>query len=789
MYIKNITNEEIIIAGLSFDAEEKRLLTEIGSSDEIQRYAEEILEYFNDSKIEVLYADESKLTSAYRLLRLLSGDSNEVSITNISEINEIVKSPEDNKTNDYYYNNYDLIMEKGRTVDIEFKGYLKTALLRIFSGKLSAQIISEPMNKVIVEEQNLFEIDTDNKLLNPIIRLEALSTTTASFFTDGSYFDETGKKTKEQYLNEIYNKDVSLGLVVEEDKIMNFNIDFRKQNLISGNVLESINNYSGTAQGFSEDNETVWNRETNVTFNTALGVCKEEEFTQSAFFKPSKGAHYVQYFMLNGQVKYQIYSSGRMHVWVLGRTAYAGFVTYDSWNHIAVTYNKEKINIYLNSVFVCSLPKPAKNYNLTKLSIGNYSLNYRKKGFIGEIGRISAYNYSFSAGMIYHLYKVNHPNNEKYTNTINFVNTKYFDLSSLKETEILNKYQFDILEKEYRNPENILSKEHNTKIDFTSSDFYKADLDKYFVINEGYFTTLEDSYHSFKIENNQYGILTIDDRDVCLSFENNGEGSIYLPEGRHTLKYIAVSFEDNSYFYCKKYDEENQDWIFFNLDQNDIEDEESSEEDKTKLIKIKDGNFTLIKGELDNSSNAELIDYDTYKMLNYKGDKFTYIKNLSDIMSSNVFSISLILKMNSDRECYIFSMGGDEQEWQIWLSLRYYNKRLELSFNDKNVKSNKIKINTFYQIDIVSDGTNIELILNAKENNKNILIDDNNWFEGSNLYFNRLPNRNTYRWMQSNYSLDSFNYYSITKSKKDLENSFAENTKIYDFSYINTRRT
>jgi len=789
MYIKNITDEAIVVGGLGFEANEKRLLTEVGTSSEIEKYAEEILNYFNNSIIEILYPDETKLTNSYRLLKLLSGDINEVSITNISEIEEALKSPEEQRTNDYYYNNYDLNMEKGQTIDIEFKGYLSTALLRVFSGKISAQIINEPMNKVLVEEQNLFEMNTANKLLNPSIRLEAVTKVKASIFIDGSYYDETGKKTKAQYLSEIYNKETIPAPAQEEGKVMNFNIDFKKQDLVSGNVLEDINKYNGKTLGFEENNDPMWNRNTVVSFDTAFGISKDEEFTQSIFFKPKKGAKWTQYFISNGQIKYWFSTSGKIYVWVLGKGSYIGYISYDTWNHLVITYNKEKINIYLNSNFAYSLPKPTRNYTLGKMSIGNYSLGYPKYGFIGEIGRVSSYNYNFSAGMVYHLYKVNHPNNEINTNIIEYTNTKYFNLNDLKETEILNKFQFDILEKEYRKPENILCKEQNTKIDFSDSDFYTANLDNYFVINDGYYITIENSYHSFKIESNQYSILTIDDREVCTSTEDNGEGSIYLPEGKHKIKHIVVSFEKDSYFYCKKYSEDDQDWMFFNLKQDDINDEESVEEDKTKIINIKDGNFNLIKGELDDSSNAELIDYNTYKMLNYKTDKFTYIKNLSDIMSSNIFSISLILKMNSNKECYLFSMGGDEQDWQIWLSLRYYSKKLELTFNDKSIKSDKIDLNTYYQIDIVSNGTNIELMINAKETNKNILIKDNDWFEGSNLYFNRLPNGTTYKWMQSDYSIDNFNYYSITKNKEELENSLVENSKIYDFSYIFNKRS
>ena len=786
MYIKNITDEEIVVAGLGFEVNEKRLLTEVGTSSEIEKYAEEILYYFNNSMIEILYPDETKLTNSYRLLKLLSGVNSEVSIVNISEFEEALKSPEEQRTNDYYYNNYQLNLDKGQSVDLEFKGYLKSATLRVFSGKISAQIISEPMNKVVVEEQNVFEMDTDNKLLNPIMRLTAVTKVTASIFVDGSYYDETGKKTKAQYLDEIYNRNTLPKPTYTEDKVMDFSIDFRNQDLISGTVIEDVNKYNGTAKGFIEDSETLWTKTSCVEFNSAMGISKDEEFTHSIFLKPIKGARWTQYFLANGQIKIWVSTSGRIYVWVLGKGAYIGYVTYDIWNHILITYNKEKVNIYLNTNFAYSLPKPTRNYTLNKLEIGNYSISNLRYGFIGEIGRISSYNYFFSEGMVYHLYKMNHPNNEVNTNMVEYVNSKYFKLDDLDETPITKKFHFDILEKEYRKIENVIYKEKINKIDFTESDFYTSELSNYFVVNEGIFSTIENSYYTFKLESNQYAILTIDDREVAITSDNNGEGSIYLPEGKHKFKHISVSFNDNSYFYCKIYDDVNQDWIFFNLYQNDIDDESSNEEDITKLITIKDGVFNIdnIDGSILDTNNSDLVEYDGYKMLQYKGDNYSFIKGLSEIMKSNIFSISFILKINTDRECYLFTMGGDEQDWQIWLGLRYVNRSLELNFNDKRVKSDKIKTNTYYQIDIVSNGTDVNLVINAKEDNKKITISDNDWFEGDNLYFNRLPNGATHTWMKSDFEIDNFNYYSITKNKENLENSFIENSKIYDFSYI-----
>lgn len=774
MFIRNLKDTDVLVIGVSIAPDELMPIQDLGTKSQLVRGADEILQYIENGDIQLEYADGDVENSHSKIVSILNSNFSIVEINNEVDID----SSKEIRGNNFYYNSLAKRLAKGESIDITFKGFLKNTSITVQEGEIEFQIISPKMNKIIISEFSTYDIDSEFNIQDPSIRISASVISDVSIYMDGVYFDETGTKTKEQYLNEIYGEDLPAP-VIKSTKEKIFDVDLLNSDLNTDTSIDNINHTVGLIKVPLVDN--IFTKKTVLNFKNIFNVTENEDWTHSFWFYPTN-LSVSRYIAYKSGLFYIYQSRSNLYVNYDNKMINVGTIQENKWYHLVCTYSKNSgvLNYYINGAYTANrTSKPSFSNKTSDFLIGNLSYISNNYGFEGKMGIISEFNYHMSAGMVRNLFKKQNPLNIVDTNLIPSINMRYFNTSNRGNNPPDSKQEFDIVEKEYSTISNLLFQEYIDKIDFMVSKFPNVtSREKYTNIATGIFIADVDGYYKFKIQGDGSVDIVIDDRLVLSNYGNNSYdspeviGEIYLTSGYHDFKYRHFHIDSDSVFYAYSWNYNNSSWDNIILYKKDTEDTESTSKDSSKLIEIKDWESTV--PITTDSYKYKKLEENSIKYLEFKGKNACKLdlSNIPKLYNESKFTISFAYYIEESKEHFIFGYGKNTN-WNDWIMLKgLRDGTLELNFCGEYKRSSKtVTRDKWSNIDIVCDGINITLYIDSE---KNIEMDYNkdDWYNGDDFWFNRLSSGSTWIWSESTFRINDFVWYKTNKSEEELQASF-----------------
>ena len=196
------------------------------------------------------------------------------------------------------------------------------------------------------------------------------------------------------------------GRIVRDGLVLHIDPADRNSYIGSGTTVNDLsgNGNTGTLRnglGFSSDNQGVFILDGNdrIDLGTDASITLSQAITVSAWVRPTS------YNTLSGIVNYgnggywlYLATTGELHGYIRD----AGFtssqvVPLNIFSNVAITYDKQNVNLYFNGIEVSSSPYTLDiaTYLSHQLYIGSIKL-VAERHFIGNIGQVLIYNKALS---------------------------------------------------------------------------------------------------------------------------------------------------------------------------------------------------------------------------------------------------------------------------------------------------------------------------------------------------------------------------------------------------------
>ena len=757
MVIKNITNKEIEIIGVSLDAGAEMAISDIGSAAQLRLGTDEIVENVLSGNVIISYSDGVAEPSIQKIVDILDNKNVE---TTVNIDNASVSS---NGSDMYYYQNVTRSMAKGEEVSIKFVGYLDNVVITSKSGTVEFQIVEPKMNKIQVHSLNSFSFDAKNNIKDAVIRLTAVTAVTVTIMMDGLY-DESSRKSKVQYLEEIYS-DSSVVEVDIEDKVekgMLFSCPMDKPlTLLSGSVKDYVSGSIGVCKGFTDSNE--FNGSASIEFDPGISVQADKPFTISLVFEQNDSTH-LQYLLYKLGQYYVYVSNGSMYVNVCGRSSKVCKVRTGTVTHLAITYDgiTGQVYVYVNGLYATTITTSmsVRNYGYPML-VGNRSTT-TKYGLKGVVHLLQEYNYAMSGGLISGLY-------DKYMTTTvdkevvpgNMV--AYYSTGNRGTNHIDSFAEFDTVEKMYANGKYALYSEVMPSMDSANTGWssFKTKLN-YLTVIQTVFRPSVSGYYTYEVQGDDAVELTVNNKVICADYGGHGvrsmkEGSVYMDsDEEYLVKFRHYQGTGGTAYKCMVKVPESTDFIEVCgvlPDRN-----------KHVIMSSDDLGYIVPTPTTDTRAGDNLV----------SGSSIVKLQSNSKF-NTRLFTMSLWLNLRNYKETRVFSIGSGVSNWATWLGMEVDNKVLKVLFNKKSVKSKKI-LHTYEwnKVDIASDGTTIKVYVNS------VLIgsmtyDDRDEYRGTDVYINALPDGSQPKWLaESSYYIKDMVYADIYTTAEEVKHKYLE---------------
>jgi len=766
MIIKNITDAEFDVMGLSLDSGEEMAISDMGTATQLRQGTDEIVKAISDGNISMMYADGVSETSVQKIVDILD---NKVTQTNVTVDSGDGSAPA--ASNMYYYQNISATMTRGETKDIIFKGFLDNVVITSASGTIEFQIIEPKMTKITVHSLNTFNFDAKNQIKDPIIRITAVTAVSATLMMDGLY-DVNERKSKTQYLQEIYSDDSVVEVPIEDktEKGLFFSARFDDAlSLISGQVRDTVAKSIGICKGFENNIDASFTGKTSVEFDPGISINPEEPFTMSIIFEQTD-KHSIQYILYKLGQYYLYASNGSLYLNFASSTTKICTIREGVVNNLIITYNgdKEHITVYLNGLYVCTINRAIKirNYGYSMV-VGNnrYNSNY---GLRGKIYALNEFNYSMSGGMVAGLYeKLLIENTE--SATVPGCMVSYYSTGTRGTNHIDNFAEFDSVEKIYGTKNNCLFNEvqQGVNSELTQWNNFKTYRNYITIIQTTYCPSV-DGYYEFELQGDDAVELSIDNKVIVADYGGHGVNAMKS----------GMEFLDSSKTYKLRFRHY-----------------QGSGGTSYKCLVKKPGSseFENIVGELKDNSDTNHIVHETLASNMYPSplsnscsitDGIIDVRNKEKIQlqsddryNAREFTISLWLNVRNYKESRIFSIGSGDNNWSSWLALEVDNKVAKVYFNRKSVSSKKVILTyEWNKIDICSDGSVIKFYINGALV-KGMDFDDRDDYRGTKFFINALPDGTLPRWMdESNYQMRKMTYKDVHTTAEEVKHEYLKET-------------
>jgi hypothetical protein len=715
MKIKNISTAMIVLAGVKIQAGGTISISALGSDFVYSDYQDEIESYISNGTIEFIDNNTGKVITDINIIRgeleSLNGDS----IVAIPSDETIILNP------DFYYNYKDFELKFGESIQIQFIGYLKSVNTFSKSGNIEMQIVEPLMNKVQINESDKYEIDSDYKLFNPIVKITAITNSIIELYMDGIFEHPT--KTKNQYLKEIYSDTRFPSADLEEKGNIEFKCNFKR--LVKNNIFKDIiGNIPGKIyNGKTLENFNKFEDGAFVKFNEGCRLRTGKDFTINIWFKSFDTLDQKQFLVYKQYFFEMFIVKSKLNVKILWKnvelpdiieenTYYMFTVTYDSFS--------STLFYYINDTLVGKVNYTPSFYTFNRpIFFGGTGGHQCLRS--AELGEFNYFSHHFSAGMVDNLYLNNNPEHQFQTFSDKCYSSEYTCDTSLEMTDT---YNANIIKKEYARQENLVLSSKGTLNNTTST---AGNL----IVMSGYVYFPKDSKYTFEAtydESNKL-IFTIDGKDVLINEKNR---TYYIEEGYYVFN--CTSFGPFHISYAEKGAEFIEIPVF-----ND-----------DNLIPMLD---------LDNETGGTFTGVSD---MIYTDSNYTEVQDFNDEFFSNTFSITLDFKRTDD-EAEIIGQGPLYDEY---LCLLLQNKKIVLIYRNTYIETPQIDKN-FNNIQITANGSKVFLYLNGK------LIQSAKFedFSKNNtpLYFGRSGEGKSRDWLVGDFELKNVKFLDTYSSPAQIQ--------------------
>ena len=713
MKIKNISQALVVIAGVKIYPDNTVTEDDFGSDFDYEYYRSDFEEALDDNSIIFLNTEEQI-------------------ITDITEIDEVfdVQDPSNltpsQNAEDFYYNFKTVSLEYGDAFTMSFQGYLKTFDIFSESGTVEAQIIQPKMNTITVTETNNYVIDTDYKLLNPVVKIKALTACTVRIYLDGIFKHDT--KTKEQYLSEIYSDNYFPNDTPINNNELAFKCNFQKnmtndtfRDVIGNNIGRTYNN--ATLKNFNKFEDGAY-----VRFEPVINIQTDEEFTFNMWFKLFENTTVKQYlFYKKDELEIYIYNN-YLYVRIDKITIKITPVKKDSQYMFTTTYSGAVTNFYMNNKLVHVYNKRwTFSNNNDKMYFGRSSSGYSLRS--AEIGEVNYYKYHLSQGMVRNLYLNNHPdvliNHDLVPGStgIHYTNTSSLSIDS--------SYNAEIIKKEVARVDNIVQSDTVNTLSCTT-------IDNTIKIIQGWVHIPADAKYTFNATFGNEVFFSIDNKSIIL---NQAVSTYYIEEGYYQFECVA-----NDVFHIT-YAEKGQ-----------------TQKELDILMESDNIEYTF---NLDDRESKSGIVFDSNVMdLNFIDDVYTSFPVPTAFFEES-FTFTMDIELE-DGYAQIFNQGA---LWDEYFSIYASENKIYIRYQNA-IFSTSILGDGYNRLDITANGNNIFIYLNG------ILQEQGDYWTGVKntrpIFFGMSDGYNK-TWISGNFNLKNVKYWTKYSTPNQIINSYKRN--------------
>jgi len=702
MQIRNISQEIIIIAGVKIYP--GITITEADMSDDFR---------FED------YRDEFQL-------RIDAGELEFVIDGNVvTSVDNIAPAFEDNtqtimqetKADDFYYNYKTVTLNANEEVLVPFQGYLKTLNVFCIIGNIDVQIVEPLMNNINIQETNNYEIDTDYKLKNPVIKIKSNGISEVMIYLDGTF--EHPNKTKEQYLKEIYSGSKFPKTEFISNNKLEFKTNFKKV-IVTDYFKDIVKNKQGRIyNGTSLKTLNKFEDGAYVKFTNCLPFKTDMDFTFNIWVKLLDSVSTRQYIVYKSSL-FMIYIENNKIVFYIDAVKkIIGNIEVNKWFMLTATYHNNNTYFYINSELVQQYYRRHTFGSYQGEYYGGRGSSYTLRS--AEIGEVNFWNYHLSSGKVSYLYTNNNPELQFNNLLTNLAHTNTYNVGSL---ELDSVYNAEIIAKENSNSDLIL----NT-YDITVAN--NQNIGNFFSLTKGFVKIPADGFYDFKGIFSNKLIFEINSKTILVNEETS---RYYIEEGVFEFKIYSVG---------------NFEILMNNL--------------PLKLYQTAEGNILF---NLDTrTTNTDSITFDNnVQDLRFRNSNFTKISNLPAKFFDKVFTFSLDIEVLGNY-ADIFSQG---MFWDEYIRLYVDENYLVFKFNYQDiwVKLEKQK----NRVDIVSDGSKVMLYIDG-----NLKGSTDFWSNNINtqpLYFGIGAQETITNWLVGDFNLSNVRFYNDLQSPTQILNRY-----------------
>lgn len=794
MVITNITSESILFEelGIRLEAGRSTMTEDINSEYLLNRTSSELISAYYANEIRFSDNVGNIIDDISLITRILTGNSSSADVSSqgasaltassLEELNKVTK--DDIVSDEYYYFNRKIHLIKGQTYKIQFKGFMKTIYVQTEEANLVGYLDNPRMSGMEIDSFSETTFDTDYKIKDLTLKFFARESSSFNLFCDGIYRTTDGK-TKTQFISELEAKsDISIDYD-EYDYGIIFSIDLQDNFDFGENVI--VDSESMYPISVNNDNEEfhrsrLLSDDMHFECGNILSFTEEEEFTVTAWFKPSSTDNA---YILDNSEQFSIkidggslYASAR-GVWTLVSDA----IIIDKWYNISLVVGVESLNVYLDGALIQSLVIgyiPPRLYSFNIASDINNAYTFK-----GELGLIRVYDYAMSKGMVGFAVLNENPMVKDSLGDTHEAGllANYYNITNYQNQYPKNHFEYSILEKEFGTFENLIGSQEIQVLDSTGLDIPASDY--YLTIISGILNIEVTGHYWFSIDGGDAVEFLLDDSEVIGWYDAHDETltdvravKMFLKAGTYRLKYRHQEILGTSSFHLH--------WkipgsdIFTEIPEGNIF-RKLEKKSWTGLFWIYENTVsggTIIENLTDRPKELSLGSKD---VLDFKGNDYLSLGNISDTIYSPVFRVSFWFKYISDYSYIVCSGGGPA--WDHHFSVSTSRRKLHMSlYNKDSVSRKRLAYGKWYRIDVMSDGVNCRTFINAKEETSmkvSYVRDDSIEFTSPRVVFNRLGDLSKPSWMEGEFSLGSFVFSTSLLSKNEIESYYTNEKANY----------